>query len=151
MSTFGSVDEILDFAIDKEDEATQFYISMANRVEKPWMKQVFKDFAAQEIRHKTKLQQVKEGGELKPSEVKVTDLKIADYLVPAEIKPQMDYQDALTVAMKREKAAFRLYTDLGTRAKDPRIKEAFEALAQEEAKHKLYLELEYEGAILVEN
>ena len=53
--------------------------------------------------------------------------------------------------MKREEKAQQLYSDMGTRTGDPEIKKLFAMLAQEEAKHKLRLETEYDEYVLVEN
>ena len=58
---------------------------------------------------------------------------------------------ALILAMKKEKAAFQLYTDLAAETEDPEVKAIFEGLAQEEAKHKLRFEVEYDDMILTEN
>jgi rubrerythrin len=62
----------------------------------------------------------------------------------------MDYQSVLTIAMKKEKAAFKLYSQLAAQTVDQEIKEVFLSLAQEEAKHKLRFELEYDEEILRE-
>ena len=53
-----------------------------------------------------------------------------------EQKPSasMDYQSALILAMKQEKAAFRLYTDLAASTDDEKTRDLFLSLAQEEAK-----------------
>jgi len=150
MSKFSSVDEILDFAISREEEAYAFYTQMAQRMEKPWMKKAFQDFAEQELEHKDKLQAVKQGKTQEFSAEKVADLKIADYLVSAPVSPDMTYADALTVAMKREKKAFMLYQRLANSCGD-QLKGTFEALAQEEAKHKLWLEVEYDDKVLTES
>ena len=79
------------------------------------------------------------------------DLKLADYLVDVEPTPDLDYQQALVLAMKKEKAAFRLYTDIAAAIPDAGLRELFQALAQEEAKHKLRFELEYDDYVLREN
>ena len=63
----------------------------------------------------------------------------------------MDYQSALVLAMKREKAAFRLYTALAAKVDDEALRELFLRLAQEEAKHKLHFEIEYDEHVLTEN
>ncbi len=63
----------------------------------------------------------------------------------------MSYPEALVVAMKKEKAAFRLYTSLSKRASDPALKVLFAGLAQEESKHKLRFEVEYDDFVLREN
>ena len=86
------------------------------------------------------------------SDEKVQDLKIGDYLVEVDSsRDDLSYQDALIIAMKEEKAAFKLYSDIAARVEDPAAKEVFLMLAQEEAKHKLRFEIEYDEMILNEN
>jgi len=53
--------------------------------------------------------------------------------------------------MKAEKAAFKLYTDLASATDDPTLKAMLLGLAQEEAKHKLQFEIEYDEEILKQN
>ncbi len=111
MDKFESVDDILEFAIAGEVAANQFYMELAGKMENPAMTKVFENFAKEELGHKSKLEAIKQGETLEPTE-KVADLKIADYLVDTEPKPDMNYRDALVLAMKKEKAAYRLYLDL---------------------------------------
>ncbi len=151
MSNWKSVDEILDFAIKGEEEAAEFYTQMAGRVEKDWMKKAFLAFAKEELGHKAKLEGIKSGNKLFPSQKKVLDLKLGDYLVEAELTPEMDYQDALIVAMKKEKAAFKLYSDLAQSTEDEDLRNTLLALAHEEANHKLRFEVEYDEFVLREN
>lgn len=148
---FGSVDDILDFAIAEEAGAYVFYMDLGSKMEKEWMKKVFEDFAEEEIAHKRELQKIKEGKVLAAINEKVSNLKISDYLVEADPSTEYDYQDALILAMRREKAAFKLYSDLAEVADDERARNLLLALAQEEAKHKLRFELEYDENILLEN
>ena len=98
-----------------------------------------------------KLMEVKETGITNMPPENVADLKIADYIVSVKASPNMSYQDALIVAMNKEKAAFRLYMSLSERAPDGTLKELFAALAQEESKHKLRFEVEYDDFVLREN
>jgi desulfoferrodoxin-like iron-binding protein len=151
LSSFQSVDEILDFAIEKEEEARQFYLEWSKKLESPALSEQFLQFAGEENGHKQKLQRVKAGSTFKPAAKQVTDLKIVDYLVDIVPAPDMDYQEALIVAMRREKASFKFYSDLAALAQDGGLRETFLALAQEEAKHKLRLETEYEKEIYSEN
>jgi rubrerythrin len=76
------------------------------------------------------------------------DLRISDYVVASAPGPDISYQDALILAMKKEKAAFRLYNDLAGLADDEGLRDLFLALAQEEAKHKLRFEVEYDERFL---
>jgi len=87
---------------------------------------------------------VKAGKKLMSAGAKVQDLKVGDYLVEVEPQDDMEYQDALILAMKKEKAAFKLYVDLAASTENERLRQSFLALAQEEAKHKLRFEIEYD-------
>jgi len=151
MINFESVDAALDFAMEGEQESYEFYKGLADKMEKQEMKDIFNSFAAEELGHKGKLQAVKDGKLMMNSEQKITDLKIGDYLVDVKPSAEMSYQDALTLAMKKEKAAYRLYTDLAKTVVDENLKNTFQALAQEEAKHKLRFEIAYDDEILTEN
>jgi rubrerythrin len=151
MQQWKSVDEILDFAIGQEEQAAQFYTELAGRMDRPWMSQIFKDFAREEMGHKKKLVEVKSGKRLMAAEQKVLDLKIGDYLVDVEPTDHMDYQQALVVAMKKEKKAFKMYIDLAGATDDANLQSVFMSLAQEEAKHKLRFEIEYDDFVMTEN
>ena len=146
-----NADELIDFAIQGEQEAHDFYMDLAERVERPAMKKLLKQFAREEAGHKKKLERIKKGSRSFPYADDVVDLKIADYLVDVEPTGDLTYQEALILAMKREKAAFKLYTDLAALTADKDLKIVFQSLAQEEAKHKLRFELEYDDDFLREN
>ena len=147
METFESIDAVLDFAIKNEESAAAFYVNLAAKMEKPWMREAFSDFAQEELGHKAKLLEVKAGKTLMSAEAKVQDLKVGDYLVESEPQDDMDYQDALILAMKKEKAAFKLYVDLAASTEDEGLRQIFLGLAQEEAKHKLRFEIEYDDML----
>ncbi len=151
MKDFSTVDEILDFAIENEQGAVDFYTKLAEMAQSEAIKKVFTDFAFEEMGHKAKLLNIKEKGILEVSRETIVDLKISDYVVSAHASPEMSYADALVLAMKREKSAFKLYTALAERAPNEGLKDLFSMLAQEESKHKLRFELEYDEIVLREN
>jgi rubrerythrin len=151
MTAFGTVDEILDYAIAREQEAHDGYMDLARSVKRPWMREVFEGFAQEEAGHKKKLLAIKDGKLLAGSATKVVDLKIGDYLVEVDKSADLNYQQALILAMKKEKAAFKMYSDLAARVSDANVRSVFLMLAQEEAKHKLRFEIEYDDYILTEN
>lgn len=151
LSAFQSINEIFDFAIAKEEEARQFYLEWSQKLTVASLQELFKDFANEELKHKQFLERIKSGATFRPTVKQVTDLKIVDYLVDVNPTPGMDYQEALILAMKREKTAFKFYSDLATMTADENLKATFLSLAQEEAKHKLRLETIYEKDIYTEN
>jgi len=59
-------------------------------------------------------------------------------------------QDALQIAMQKEKIAYEFYKKASKVVDDPGAKKMFSFLAEEEAKHVRMLEEEYEKNILQE-
>jgi len=148
---FDSVEQILAFATSKEEEAAGFYTDLAGKMDRPYMKKVLLDFAQEEKGHKAKLESVRKGKILLKSEEKVVDLKIGDHLINVEVKSGLTFQEALMVAIKAESNAYTLYKNLAVATDDPGLRETFLGLAQEEAKHKLRFEVEYDDYVYQEN
>ncbi|MFZ4520158.1 MAG: ferritin family protein [Bacteroidales bacterium] len=151
MKEFNNITEILDFAIGEEQAAVDFYLHLASQSKNKQTQKIFEEYAEEEMRHKANLLSVKESGSFMLSDAKVKDLRIAEYLVDVKPSANMSYQDALILAMKKEKAAFRMYSKLAEKADDPDVRELFLKLAMEESKHKLAFEVEYDDFILKEN
>lgn len=151
MEQFKGVDDILDFAMTKEQEAADLYRRMAEQGANPSTKKLFEELEKEELMHKARLKAMKAGKELAPIAPKISDLKIGDYLTKVQLKPGMDYQEGLIYGMQAEKAEFRLYMDLHGKTDDQNLRNLLLKLAQEEAQHKLRLELEYDEYILTEN
>lgn len=143
MRKFGSVDDVLDFAIDRESEAHLFYVRLADMVKGPELVKVLRDFATEEVEHRIKLEAVK-AGEVAIEKEEVGNLNIADYVPDIEPHPNMNYTELLVVAMKKEKLSYKLYTDLAALAQRKKLRDIFLKLAQEEAEHKLRFEIEYD-------
>ena len=151
MKNFETVDQALDFAISEEEGAVTFYNGLADRVTQPGMKDLLLSFAKEEEGHKAKLLEIKAGKRMLPAEGKVQDLKIGDYTVDVEATADVGYQDALIIAMKKEKAAYKMYVDLASSSPDASIEQMFMGLAREEANHKLRFEMEYDDEVMSEN
>jgi rubrerythrin len=148
---FDSIEDILDYAIAREEAAESLYTELADRVARPGMREAFLHFAAEERGHRERLLKIKAGDLPSVTEEQVKDLKIADHLVEPEPTANMTYQEALLFAMKSEKAAFIMYTKLAEVADDASFSRIFRSLAQEEAKHKLRFEIEYDDHVLEGN
>ena len=151
MKTFNTIDEILDFAIEEEQKAVEFYSELAGKAGSADMKAVFQEFAKEEVTHKVRLIKIKEEGQFEYEQTQIADLKISDYVVKAKPTPNMTYEEALVLAMNKEKAAFRLYNALAQKAPTQDLKNVFLSLAQEESKHKLQFEIEYDEHVYREN
>ncbi len=148
---FESLVDVLEFATQKEEDAAQFYTDLAQKMKQPHIAKVFEGFAAEEREHKRKILAVMTGRPGWIPQPRIADLKISDNLLDAVPSPDMDYQQALIVAMKAEKVAYKLYMDLSDASEDESMKDLFYLLAQEEAKHKLRFEIEYDEEFSGEN
>jgi len=143
---FGSVDEILKFAIDKEKEAVAFYSSLAKEATRASLKETFERFAKEEEKHVALLSDIS-GNKAKIDSYqfkKITGLKISDYMVEIEYQEGMPMPEILKIAMKREEKAVKLYTMLADQTDNKDAKKLFMILVQEESKHKLGLESMYD-------
>jgi rubrerythrin len=151
MNQFNLVDDILDFAIENEIEAYKFYTDLVAKANNPAMKQVLLDFAAEEQNHKKQLEDIKKSKTFNVSIEKIADLNIAELTIEVQPTPNMDYKAVLVLAMQKEKKSFQLYTNLAALAQNATTRQLFQHLAQQEAKHKLRFELEYDEVVLKDN
>ncbi len=146
-----SVEEILDFAIGKEQEAHDLYADLAEKVTRPGLKTTFRELAEMEMGHRRRLEGIKAGELPGFADEAVQNLKISDHLVDVKPHPNMDYQEALLFAMKAEQRAHDLYVGLAGATSDPGLRGVFRDLAKEELRHKLFFETEYDDVILEGN
>ena len=145
MQTF---EDIIEFAIKREEEAVKAYGDMADIAKTPGLKKLLLDFQEEEKNHKKLLQEVTKE-KIESLEIEdVTDLKISDYLIEEPPGADMNFQDLLILAAKKEQKAVDLYSNLERKVKEKELKKLFEFLIQQEKSHKLRLEEEYEKHVL---
>jgi len=141
---FNNLTEIIDFAIAKEVEAAEFYRTVCEQENFSGKKEMFLEFAAEERKHQTLLEDLKSGDvgdKLDDYKFKwITDIKRSDYVDDITYSPGMAYNDILLLAAKREEKALALYNQMLANAHTEEAKKVFKMLCQEEAKHKLALE-----------
>ena len=144
--------EIMDFAISKEKEAVQLYQELQNKAKFNSQKKELKKFEDMEKGHIIILNNIKQKNEKNFLNIPdIQDLSISNYLVETKFTQSNSYQDIIIIAMKKEEKAYNLYNDLANKTKDSEIKNLFQKLGSEEAKHKLYFEKIYEDEILTDN
>lgn len=145
---FENLDAILDFAVEKEIEAAEFYTSISKQEIFSGAGKMFEEFAQEERKHQRMLEEYKTKGatvSMKEYDFKwITDIKRSNYVVDLEYRPGMVYNEILMLAMKREEKALKLYNDFLAQADSDESRTLFKILCQEEAKHKLALETMYD-------
>ncbi len=137
--------EVLELAIAREIEAYNFYLALANRVEDQQMRKIFEDLAEEELEHKAKLELevMKVGKTVVP---KQEPARPEEYYILSDRRTplDMDYKDMLMLGMEKEESSFRTYVNWVAHAHNQEHREVLLALAEEEVKHKLRFETEYD-------
>jgi rubrerythrin len=141
--------EVMTFAIRKEAEAYNLYTTYSQLSKNPGTKVMFEELAKEEQKHREILQGVEQKDVSEYKLETIPDLKIGDFVDEQEFNPDMDYASALRLAIKREEHAFRLYNHIREGTENPELSKVFSVLAQEESKHKLRLETEYDENVLM--
>jgi len=145
MNIGDSSEEILEFAISTEIESHHFYLALSRHVDTAKMRAVFEELATEELEHKARLElEIIKTGKTAPARDRPAGPD-SDYVVSDDQSPlNFDYKDMLQLAMEKEKASFRTYVKLAANTRDESIKELLLALAEEEIRHKLRFETEYD-------
>ena len=140
--------EVIEFAVQKEINAFNFYTKASEMAEYSGAKELFLELAKEEEGHRKLIENLSMGKITYAGIEKIPDLKISDYLVEVEFRQNMSYDEILRMAMKMEEHSLKLDNDLKDSSADEGIKKLFTFLAGEEAKHKLRLERIYDEEIL---
>lgn len=143
---FESFEEIIQFAIEKEIEAAEFYEEAASQEPFAGARKTLEEMGQEERKHQGLLENLgKNQKALEGYKFKwIPDIKRSDLMIDMTYEKGMHYADILRLAMKREEKALKLYNELQTRAENEEDKKVFKVLCQEEAKHKLFLETLYD-------
>jgi len=137
---FKDFQDIIDFAITKEEEAVSFYEEAAEIQTMAGSKKMFAEFAGEERKHVRLLQNIGNEDVSNYDFEWIPDMKRSDFLVDIPYEKNMSYKDMLHLAIKREEKSLALYNDLLKNAQSAQFQNVFKMLCQEEASHKLKLE-----------
>jgi len=145
---FKSIPEILRFAIGKEKASRQFYNDVAVRVKNPITQSVFEAIGLEEQKHveALELELMKLGitvaVDAEPDEDEKRWFKTVEMDADAE---NMDYREAMLIAIQKEKAAYKLYMEVLDMVQEPEFRDIFRQLAEEEMRHIVQFEREYQA------
>lgn len=145
LSNFG---DAINFAITREEEAIQGYGNLIDLAKNPGVTKLLQELQEEERNHKKLLQNITKEKIESLAVTDVIDLKISDYLVEEPPSEDMNFQDLLIHAAKKEQKAVELYSNLANKFKEGDLKKLFEFLIEQEKSHKLKLETEYDSHVL---
>ena len=140
--------DIIQFAISREEAAIKAYGDMSESAKTPGLKELLLELQEEEKHHKKLLQEITPDQIDSFKKKEVIDLKISDYLTEEPPSEDMNFQDLLIFAAKKEQDAVDLYTKLAGSSESPDLKQLFDFLIIQEKTHKLKLEKEYEKHVL---
>ena len=144
---FTSIPEILIFSISKEQASVQFYRDMMLQAVNPATKSLFEVLVQKEQEHVEALQlEIEKLGCTVDADKEELDspFRWDDRMEIDDPARDMSFTDALLLAVQKERAAFRLYAQLLGTVKDEQLGRVLLELAEEEMRHVLQLEKEYE-------
>jgi rubrerythrin len=131
---------ILERAIESEIEAARFYANVAEKTLDNYLKEMFSAFSQEEQKHR----RILEGFRSDPTVVihfeKVSDFGVSETVPEPVLSIEMQPADAIALAMKKEEAAMRQYTQLAEACEDADQIKIFLELAAMEREHKAKLE-----------
>ncbi|NHJ14113.1 MAG: hypothetical protein EAX95_10585 [Candidatus Thorarchaeota archaeon] len=146
-----SFEKLISLAIQREEEAYEFYTKAAQNAELPSSAKLLKELAKQEVGHKQKLEEALGGGVCDTFTCSTVDEfeshDLSKYLLDIPLEPSSTSQDILIVAIKREENARDFYKALSELTGDSSNRTVFETLAKEEQIHKERLESIYDQHI----
>jgi rubrerythrin len=148
---FSNFEEVIKFAIAREEDAIEAYGGMSDKAKTPGLKELLLELQEEEKNHKKLLLEIslEKIAALKPE--KVLDLKISDYLVEEPVGSEMNFQDLLIFAAKKEQKAVDLYSKLKNSTDNADLQKLFEFMTEQEKAHKFKLEVQYEEHVLEED
>lgn len=132
--------EILDFAINREIEAQDFYKAVAEKMKDKNIIDMFLGFVKEEEKHEKILRHIFDSERIGKYFDEKEDYKISETFESPRVSDDMTPANAFALAAKNEEAAMNLYTDLAKVCTDPEQRKVFEDLAAMERGHKKKME-----------
>jgi len=140
-----ALSEIIDLAIEREEQAFAFYQLLLEKVEDKTAQETLRFLSNEERKHKEFLEKYRrEGygpGGLRMTEV--VDYKLAEHLAAPDIKQNMESKDVYLVAAHRELNSYLFYQSLAELHPPGDAKSILLRIANEEKKHKEMVEYLY--------
>jgi len=140
-----TVSEVIDKAIQREEEAYRFYMELYDQIDDKSAKDTLEWVAGEEKKHKAFLVDYREGkyGSKTLRMSDVVHYKIAEYQEDPEIAKDMKREDVFLVASHRESRSYQFYSELAEMHPRGEVRDMLDRMANEELKHKEKMEYLY--------
>ena len=137
--------EVLEMAISREIAARNFFLALADRLDNPELCKMLKELADEELVHRERLElELIKNGIVVDTAKKDNNFQSSDYVISSEEIINLDLKDLLEICIQKEDASFRFYQEMLLHSLDTSTKETLLAIIEDEIKHKLRFETEYQ-------
>lgn len=140
-----TVAEVIETAIQREEEAYAFYTHIHNRVSDESTRQTLEFIAGEEKKHREFLIRYRDGGygaaALRMNDA--VDYKLAEHLEEPPVEEDLSSEKIYLIASHRELRSYQFYTDLAELHPEGELNEILRKIASEELKHKEKMEYLY--------
>jgi len=140
--------DYINIAIEREEEAYEFYMDLTTRIEDKAAKDTLTLLADEEKKHKQFLINYRDGN-YGASALRMNDpidYKIAEHLEQPDIIKDMTSADVYLVAAHREQNSYKFYSSLAELHPEGELRDLFKKIAREELRHKEKVEYLYSNA-----
>jgi len=150
MEKFVTLDEVIKFAIEREDTAYNLYKRAEELSSTIAAKKMFAELAAEEATHKDVFSKIDEDKAESHKLCTLPESSIAKYLSDVPFRADMSYSEILAFALKTEENAYQLYKTAAGMTDDPKLQKVLMNFADVELGHRRRLEAIYEERVLTE-
>ena len=150
MEKFVTLDEVIKFAIEREDTAYNLYKRAEELSTTIAAKKMFAELAAEEATHKDVFSKIDEDKAESHKLCSLPEASIAKYLADVPFRPEMTYNEILGYALKTEENAYQLYKAAAGMTEDEHLQKVLMNFADVELGHRRRLEVIYEERVLTE-
>jgi rubrerythrin len=147
---FVTLEEVIKFAVEREDTAYKLYKRAAELSTNIASKKMFEELAQEEATHKDVFSKIDEDKAESHKLCTLPESSIAKYLVEIPFRPDMSYSTIIANALKTEENAYQLYKAAAGITEDPKLQKLLMNFADVELGHRRRLETIYDERVLTE-
>ncbi len=150
MEKFVTLDDVIKFAVDREDTAYKLYKRAAELSTNISSKKMFEELAQEEAAHKDVFVKIDEDKAENHKLCTLPESSIAKYLADIPFRADLTYSEILAFALKTEENAYQLYKAAAGMTDDPKLQKVLMNFADVELGHRRKIEAIYEERVLTE-
>ena len=147
---FVTLEDVIKFAVEREDTAYRLYTRAAELSTNIASKKLFQELAQEEATHKDVFVKIDEDKAESHKLCTLPESSIAKYLVEIPFRPDMNYSQIISSALKTEENAYQLYKAAAGMTDDPKMQKLLMNFADVELGHRRRLEAIYDERVLTE-